>query len=175
MTGGAVKKGARELEIKQDLVFQRREWAVQRIGWWILTAFVVAALLGLFGGGPLSSARAGHPDAPLRVEYERFVRVGAPTRLTLRGNMTGLTPRSGLRLRIRRDYFEAFRVERIAPEPASIAIGDEEVDLHFGADAVGSGLFTIIFEIEPVEPGLQGAAFRVNDAAGVTFRQLTYF
>ena len=70
-----------DLELDQDLGFQRREWSLQRIGWWALTGFVVVASLGLFGGGPLSRGRVGDPGAAVWIEYERFVRVGARARL----------------------------------------------------------------------------------------------
>jgi uncharacterized membrane protein YcaP (DUF421 family) len=43
------------LQIDQDLEFQRREWRLQHVAWWGLTAFVVAGLAGLFGVGPRGS------------------------------------------------------------------------------------------------------------------------
>lgn len=45
-----------DLELGQDLPFQRREWAVQRIAWAAMAAVLTAALLGLFGSGPVSDA-----------------------------------------------------------------------------------------------------------------------
>ena len=73
-----------DLEINEDLRFQRRMWAVQRVGW-IVTALVVlaalAALLGLLGPGLLStSAKAGSGGASLSVEeYEQVLRYRKPT------------------------------------------------------------------------------------------------
>ena len=61
-----------DLEISQDLTFQRRSWIVQRVGWVMLALLILAALGGLFGPGPLSRARAGPHDGPLWVEYQRF-------------------------------------------------------------------------------------------------------
>jgi hypothetical protein len=61
------------MEINADLEFQRRVWAAQRIGWIAIGAFVIAALVGVFGQGPLSSAAAG--GNALRIEYERFARL----------------------------------------------------------------------------------------------------
>jgi hypothetical protein len=36
----------------QDTRFQEREWTVQRVGWVLLVAFVVAALWGSWARGP---------------------------------------------------------------------------------------------------------------------------
>lgn len=57
------------LEVSQDLNFQRREWVVQRVGWVVMAVLLVAALLGLFGPGPLSKSIAGSASGPVRAEY----------------------------------------------------------------------------------------------------------
>jgi len=63
-----------DLEIDQDLGFQKGEWLVERISWCVGLAVLILALLGLFGTGPISSATAGSTDGPMFVEYQRFVR-----------------------------------------------------------------------------------------------------
>ena len=45
--------------VREDMRFQRRSWMVERAGWLVLTAIALAALTGVFGNGPLSTARAG--------------------------------------------------------------------------------------------------------------------
>lgn len=58
---------------------------MQRAGWALMALVALAALAGLVGPGPLSTASAGEEGAPLVVEsYERFLRFGKPTALTLR-------------------------------------------------------------------------------------------
>ena len=165
-------KPSRELEIDQDLEFQRREWRTQRAGWWALAAFVLAAILGLFGGGPISSAEAGDRSAPLWVEYERFIRVGASTRILVHATMP---PEGDLHLRLPRGYFEAFRIDRLTPEPQTITIGDADVDLHFGRDAGPANAFTLIFDMEPLRTGRHRASFRTSGDPAVTFPQFAYY
>src|SRR3712207_4138009 len=46
-----------DLEVAEDLTFQRREWAAQRVGWVLLALVIAAALAGLLGRGPLSTTR----------------------------------------------------------------------------------------------------------------------
>jgi hypothetical protein len=160
----------RSFQLNQDLEFQRREWAVQRASWWVLTAFVAAAALGLFGDGPLSSARAGRAGAPLWVEYERFVRAGATTRLSVHARTSG---RASLELLLPRAYFESFRIEQIVPEPASIAIRPGDVSLQF-AVAPGADPLTIVLDLEPLRPGRQRGLFSAG-GADVSVSQLVYF
>lgn len=159
------------LQINQDLVFQRREWRVQRIGWWVLCAFVLAAALGLFGNGPLSRAQAGDPGSPLRADYQRFVRVGAPARVTIHGTTGG----SGQdwQLRLSRPYFDGVRLEHVTPEPAGFDIGENDIVLHFTAQSA-SPRFTVILDLESLQAGRQQATFRAG-AATLTFTQFSYF
>lgn len=61
-----------DLEISQDLKVEQRQWRVERVSRVVLVLLVVAALLGLFGPGPLSWSRA--EDGALSTEYQRFGR-----------------------------------------------------------------------------------------------------
>jgi hypothetical protein len=64
-----------QLQIDEDLAFQRREWKIQRVGWGAMALVIIAALLGVFGTGPLSNATLEREG--LRLEYERFCRFAA--------------------------------------------------------------------------------------------------
>ena len=74
------------LALDQDLDFQRRSWRLQRLGWSAMGVTVLAALLGLFGTGPLSSATVSSQDEALTLQYNRFWRVQSP--MTLRLSVT---------------------------------------------------------------------------------------
>ena len=161
----------RTIELAQDLAFQRREWSLQRIGWWALAAFVALAFLGLFGGGPLSRARAGDAGDPFWVEYERFVRIGAPTRLYVHGRSAGA---AGFRIRVSRRYFEGLRIERVTPEPALIEIGSADVSMRFDSETPGTEPLTVIFDVQPLHAGRNAAELSQNGVR-VGFTQFAYF
>lgn len=73
----------RTYPIVEDMTRQRRAWAIERIGWYVLVLIVLLTLLGLFSKGPLSSMDVASPDGTLRVEYERFSRNGAQDNMVI--------------------------------------------------------------------------------------------
>jgi hypothetical protein len=105
------------IEIAQDLAFQRRSWTVQRIGWAAMVLISVAALFGLCGGGPLSSARLGPAGSPLRADYERFLRLDAPAKLTLYVGAAAIRPDSTAEVWLDRAWLADMEVRSITPEP----------------------------------------------------------
>jgi hypothetical protein len=71
------------LQINQNERFQRREWRLERIGWVIVGAFVLAGLVGLLGTGPLSWATARSEQGFVAVEYQRITHHEADDSLSL--------------------------------------------------------------------------------------------
>jgi hypothetical protein len=76
------------LDLSHDIDprFGHIEHAVQRVGWVVMALLLLAALLGVFGGGPLSSAtvRQSGPGYELELEYPRFGRVESDLQMELR-------------------------------------------------------------------------------------------
>jgi hypothetical protein len=166
-----VAREAARLEIKHDLEFQRAEWRFQLIGWWGLGAFVLAAALGVFGKGPLSHARAGEPGSALWIEYDRFVRVGMSSRIVVRA----AAPPAGLQLHLNPEFLEAYRLEQVTPEPASIDTRAAGIDLRFASTGSGTGTFTIFIDVEPLGAGRQTTTVTSGDGSSARFWQLAYF
>jgi hypothetical protein len=106
----------KKLELEEDLPFQRAEWLVQRIGWFIWGLIVAAALVGLVGPGPLSTTQAPAPDGSLIVEYDRFLHHHNPTRLAVMPQLgdSGAEP---FRVHVSRSLLDQIEVMRIEPEP----------------------------------------------------------
>ena len=65
MTQSQTRLVNQELQIEQDMGFQRTEWVVQRAGWVGMALLILAALVGLLGRGPLSAAVARAGDGAL--------------------------------------------------------------------------------------------------------------
>lgn len=83
--------------VGEDLAFQRRVWRVQRGGWVVMFAVVIAALAGAFGLGPLAEGEARSADGALSARWDRIARVGRDVRMVLRSEGGGeLTLRGDL-------------------------------------------------------------------------------
>src|SRR5262245_27540118 len=129
-------------DLERQLRFHRLEWRIQHIGWVFLAVFLALAFAGLFGRGPLSHARA--PAATGRISYERFVRNGAPAELVI--TATGGGAQGVSSIEISADYLEAFRIERVTPEPTTVRRSGGQLVYEFASASSGE---VISFQLDP--------------------------
>jgi hypothetical protein len=101
-----------DLEVNEDLTFQRRSWVMQRVGWVVMTLVMLAALVGLFGGaGALGGeAQASSEDAAVSVSYERFLRFMKPTTLQIQLSQEAGKERK-VSIWLEREYLDEFQVQ----------------------------------------------------------------
>ena len=127
------------LEIGEDMDVQRRTWRAERIGWLGMLVVVLAALLGVFSTGPLSSRTADTPAGDARVRHDRFLRHGAPAHVRI----DLLAPPAGGEIDVRLSYsfLESIDVENIHPRPLSGTSGAEGVRYRFAVSGAASGIF----------------------------------
>jgi hypothetical protein len=158
----------RTLELDEDLGFQRSEWRASRLTLAGLLSVMLAAGLGLFGNGPLSRARAGDPTGALWVDYDRFVRSQAATRLSIhaRPNAHG-----SVHFTVSRSFLDAYRVMQVTPNPDSARVVPEGVEYRIGADPSGGG--PVIFDVQPVQRWLVQGEIR-SPQGSVRLRQFIY-
>ena len=103
---------------------------------------------------------------------ERFTRVGAHTRLVLRGRAD---PHHALDVAFERSYFEGFRLERVLPEPESVRFAGAEVTLRFRPDAIQDGGYTVILDLEPRVGGNRHAWIKAAGVPPLSYSQFAYF
>lgn len=150
------------------LVFHRREWRVQRIGWTLMAALLGLACLGLFGGGgPLSDSSLA--DGNVTVEYERFARRSAQTTLTI--IPTGQPAGGELELGISREYLRAFKVDRVTPEPREVRGDPDRLTFVFAATSPAT---PVQFHLEPEEVGSRHARIFTGAHAPLELDQFIY-
>ena len=162
-----------DLDIAEDLDFQRRTWTVERIGWLVILFVVVAAVLGLCGSaGPLNKAAAGERDDLLSVSYARFARHGAGTVLEVR--VAPEAARQGeVRLWIEEGLFEVMELTQVAPEPEEVVLEPGRLVFVFPA-ADAAGPLTISFDLEPTHYWRHTARLGLPDGPSVRVRQFVY-
>lgn len=156
------------LEVPEDVAFARRAWRVQRAGWTVMALTLVAALAGVFGGGPLAHAEA--TAAGLHVEYERFCRNGGDARLELRVDAAGA---DGARVWFAREYLERFELIEVLPQPERVDSSADIVRMTFSAPE-GREEVTVLLRTRPRTIGRVEGALGVEGGGQVRFTQLSY-
>jgi hypothetical protein len=140
------------LQIDEAIEFQQRFWTIQRVGWVVLTLFVLAALAGLFGKGPLSSATVVTTDERVEIRHQRFGRYMTSQLLEFRFLSGAEQPT----LWISHDIIDAFSVQSVFPQAESTQIDSAGVTYRFAASALAKGASSpaVVFEITPQRPGM---------------------
>jgi hypothetical protein len=141
---------ASDLEVDEDLSFQRRAWLVQRVGWILMLLFVAAALAGVFGAGALSRARAEVPGL-LSVEYERFGRFETTETVKVRVEPAATTAKT-VRISIDRNFLESLRLESVMPAPSRVEVGSGRGLYVFDVVEPGAPM-TVTFDFQPEKIG----------------------
>ncbi len=138
-----------DLDINQDMRFQRRTWKVQRIGWAVLAMMIVGAASGLFGGGPLSRSLADDPALPFTIEYERLGRYHSPQtlRLHLKRSAVAAEP---FTVWVSDDYAARIRIASASPDPVGVHLDGGGRSYRFSIDPSADGHIILHFEAEIV-------------------------
>jgi hypothetical protein len=158
-----------DLDIDQDLRFQRREWVFERLAWIAMALFIGAALLGLLGDGPLSDRTAASPDGAVEVDYQRVIHYRSATTLTVR--VTGPVTAAGtFRLGINREFLDNVQVLQVTPEPERTEAGDTRHVFVFRTAEPGRPT-TVIIHLEPNVRGRLRAGVTVGDGPPAAFDQ----
>ncbi len=159
-----------DLEVSQDLRFQKRSWAVQRVGWTVMVVIALAAIAGLLGEGPLSTTTLRTEDGELTFRYNRIDRHRAPSAFLI--GVTGPAVRGGkARVWLDRSFAEGMSIETIHPEPESVEVGAGRLTYTF-AVSPNSNEAQITFEVLPQVVGATAAHVGIDDGPALAFRQL---
>ncbi|HET9644331.1 MAG TPA: hypothetical protein VFP68_13465 [Burkholderiaceae bacterium] len=143
------RKQRLQIDLRETLSQERREWTIQRVAWAVLYALIVGVMLGLIGDGPFSEARSR--AGPLAIEYSRFMRQGAPDRLLV---VLRASPPVA-RVAFDAAYLERVGIEKIVPEPSKTLA--EDGSLVFVFDVGSPGELRVEFQLNPNRWGrLQG-------------------
>lgn len=157
-----------DLEIRQDEAFQRREWRFERIGWGVLTLFVLAGLLGLLGKGPLSWATASAGDV-VAVEHSSITRVEADDSVVLTFGPEAVAGDT-VTVQLVGSWATDVDLRSISPQPSEESLVPGGRVLEFAVDTIGEDLAVLImFRAQGI--GVYAADVTVADRTA-SFRQL---
>ena len=163
-----------DLEIEQDLVFERRQNVVQRVGWGIGVLILLAAMLGGFGDGPLASATLRSPDGLITLRYQRLARDRAPDRLRIEIASAAIRD-TEITIGLSQDYFEDVRIQTITPAPLAAEPASGEIRYRFAAS---DAPVVIHVDLEHDGPGSTAGTIRAHHPDGrhssITFSQFVF-
>jgi hypothetical protein len=134
----------------------------------LITAVVVATVLGVFGNGVFDAATSVTPDGDLRLEYRRVGRHGGTTELTVRA--TPPQDRNEVEIRIDGRYLAGAPTDHLTPEPDTWAWSGDDVVLSFAVE--GGQTFEAILLLAPDDVGVLHGEIALGDGPPVPFTQL---
>jgi hypothetical protein len=161
-----------DLEVSQDLDFQRRSWTFQRVGWVVVALLVLAALLGLFGSGPLSQGTVGAQGGPLWVEYPRFARLKAPTTLRLPLGPEAVSG-SEVRIWLDRTFLEGVQIQQVTPQPDRVEIGPDRFIYVFQVSDPSQPT-AVVFFMQPEETGSLSGRTGLDEGPALSSNSFIY-
>ncbi len=157
-----------DLEIEENMTFQRRLWKVQRVVRAIALLILAIALAGGLGGGPLSHATASQGGSS--IEYERIAYRDTPQTYRLKVTRE-LAPSGKARVWFDRETLRRMKLTGIVPEPGGTTLADNRTIFEFDVEAE-EGSFEILFEFSTDLAGMHRARFGIESGPTLEFRQL---
>ncbi len=142
---------AEDLEIDEDLEFQGREWRVQRVLWVGCVLVLVLGLVGVFGGGPISSVDHASGDDSVSVEYHRFVRHDGRASLRFRVDASHASDQE-VAVWIDQRFLDRVQIESVSPQPASMQSDGDRMTWVFEIPE-GSEVMNATFAYRPQHIG----------------------
>ena len=139
-----------DIQLEEDLAFERRSCRWQRAGQGLLLLFVLAAVAGFFGHGPIASAEVADPSRALTVEYARFARRHGPCEFTL--ELGPALRRGAVEVWLDASFAEQYRWESATPEPTAMEMRDGRLVARFQI-APGESPARIVVHVQPRKLG----------------------
>lgn len=164
-------ENASKFQVAQNLVYQRKFWVFQRIGWVIMSVLILGAGLGFFGGnGPVNQASAENEQ--IEIQYKPYARRIASNDIELK--IKSLSD-STVQLFIQQDFINNYEIQKIVPQPSDVKASGDMFIYEFSV-AEGAETANVIFSLEP-EPTTVGnvnGQLGLSSAQLVTINQLVY-
>lgn len=160
-----------DLQIDEDVDFQRKEWVAERIAWTVLAVTLVAALLGVFGSGPLSRTTAANAQGNVEVTYERFARKISDNELEATVSAR-IAEQNSVTLFFSDEWASTMNVQQITPEPDSARRTDEGIYYEFASVPIAPVVVTI--QYRPDRVGVVMSTVPAGSGEQVELWQLIY-
>lgn len=146
------------------------EYIFRQVGFVILLAIIVAALVGLFSQGVVSSVEKINATKSVRLDYERFGRRQTESRMQL----TFLVKAAGKStINLTTENSNAYEPGSVWPQPDSMYSRGRTLYIVYDALKTGDNITVWIF-ITPSRAGKWNNVIHVNNEPGIQFWQFIY-
>ena len=161
-----------DLALERVMPHHRAAWRAERIAWAVGALALVAALLGLFGYGPLSRTTAGTRDV-LEVEYDRVQRSSAPTDYEVTAG-AALARAGTVRLRFDQGLVDGMEIDSVVPEPEHVIAGTGYTEFVFNTVPGDGAPARIVYRFRPATFGHRRGRITAPGAPPVLLDQYIY-
>jgi hypothetical protein len=149
-----------EIEVGEDLEFQRKWWRFENIVWILFTLIIVADIAGLFGRGPIAKAERRAADGTIDVKYERIERTDSPSIVSIGFGPSAIHD-GKIKLFISESLVKGLGTQRVVPAPSDTTIGDGGLTYTFPASKPPA---TVDLALQPSGPGIYHFTIGVANA-----------
>lgn len=159
-------------EARPEAVMHRHRsaWRLERVSWALMALLLVSALLGVFGGGPVSHARSGSATA-VELHYDRILRAAAPTEYRLE-IQPGFAQGGTVDVHIDQQLVDVMEIASIVPEPESVTAGSGYTAFSFRVDADGRSPAHVVIAFQPATFGRFNGHLAVDGTAPLAVSHL---
>ena len=158
------------IQLSDDFPFTRKSWIVERAGWGLLIAVLVAALLG--GLAPGLFSRRTTASGSLAVEYDRFGHFKTEETITLRLTSRPEDP-DRVSFWIDESFLDGVSIEKIRPHPLEVRPEEGRTTFLFAAPPRHASV-TVRIDVVPERPGPLAGRFGQAKGSLVDVRQFIY-
>jgi|SRR3954468_12394371 len=145
----SVPKVNHEIAVGEDLEFQRKWWAFEKLVWTFFALILLLTVLGVFGRGWLAKTQNRSSDGNLTLKYDRIQRTGTPSDLTVIFGPDAI--RDGhIRLYLGESLIDPLGAQRISPQPQTSTLGNGGITYTFPADGHPA---SVVISLQPSGPG----------------------
>jgi hypothetical protein len=151
-----------DLQLKEEQDLHEKGWVIQRVGWVIMFAIVLAGALGLFGEGLISKQKSS--NEAVSVEFERFFRYEAEMDIRIQSSehIASVT--------LPQQYIKNFRTLRFEPEPENTTTINDGVVYNF---LPGNNRILTIY-LDPKSYGTISGTLKVNGTSNFNLNHFIY-
>ena len=150
------------MELQEDLHLHEKGWIIQRIGWAVLFAVIIAGIIGVFGNGWVSYEKIAAKN--ITIKYDRFLRYRTETSYQLQSSEHVRT------ISFPEEFLKNFEVVRFIPEPVENSSSQNNIKYSFNP---GDNRIITIY-LTPQEYGTVGGQIAVNNNTKLNLAHFIY-